>query len=70
MLDDNFASCHLRDMKTNRRKFRKTHTAVRVAGKTCGMILKGLAVYDGKGFLTEEGAVALEESKRKPVVAK
>jgi hypothetical protein len=38
--------------------------------KTCGAVLEGLAAYGGRGFLTDEGAAALESSKRKPVPAK
>jgi hypothetical protein len=34
------------------------------------MVLKGLAVYAGRGFLTEEGATVREDSKRKPTSAK
>ncbi len=38
--------------------------------KTCGAVLEGLAAYAGHGFLTEEGAAAIEVAKRKPVPAK
>ena len=38
--------------------------------KTCGAVLEGLATYAGRGFLTEEGATAIETFKRKPVPAK
>ena len=38
--------------------------------KTCGAVLAGLAAYTGRGFLTEEGAAAIEAAKRKPAPAK
>jgi hypothetical protein len=38
--------------------------------KTCGSVLEGLAAYAGRGFLTEEGAAAIEAAKRKPAPAK
>ena len=38
--------------------------------KTCGAVLAGLATYAGRGFLTEEGAAAIEAAKRKPVPAR
>ncbi len=38
--------------------------------KTCGAVLESLAVYAGRGFLTEEGAAAIETAKRKPRAAK
>lgn len=38
--------------------------------KTCGMVMEGLAAYAGRGFLTEEGAAAIETVKRKPAPAK
>ena len=38
--------------------------------KTCGAVLAGLATYVGRGFLTDEGAVALEAAKHKPVAAR
>jgi hypothetical protein len=38
--------------------------------KTCGAVLEGLAAYAGRGFLTDEGATALETAKRKPVAAR
>ena len=41
---------------------------VRIKDKTCGKVLKGLRIYVGHGFLTKEGAAAIEEAKRKPVL--
>lgn len=38
--------------------------------KTCAGVLNVLARYHGKGFLSEDGAVALVESKRRPAPAK
>jgi hypothetical protein len=38
--------------------------------KTCGAVLEGLAAYAGRGFLTEEGAEAIEQAKRKPSPAR
>ena len=38
--------------------------------RTCGDVLKGLAAYRGKGFLTDKGAAWLEDSKRRPVSAR
>lgn len=38
--------------------------------RTCGAVLEGLAVYEGRGFLTEEGVDALETAKRKPSPAR
>ncbi len=38
--------------------------------KTCASVLAALERYRGKGFLTEDGMVALAASKRRPVVAK
>ena len=38
--------------------------------KTCSSGLEGLATYAGHGFLTKEGAAAIEGSKRKTVPAK
>ena len=38
--------------------------------KTCGAVLEGLAAYAGRGFLTEEGATAIEAAKRKPAAVK
>ena len=40
------------------------------AHKTCGGVLDALARLRGKGFLTDEGAAALEQAKRKPTRAK
>jgi hypothetical protein len=37
--------------------------------KTCAGVLAGLARYRARGFLTEDGARALEVSKRRPVPA-
>lgn len=39
-------------------------------GKTCGSVLAGLAAYNGRGFLTEEGAGLIEAAKRKPMPAR
>jgi len=41
---------------------------VRKKSRTCGKVLKGLRIYLGKGFLTEEGSAAIEAAKRKPVL--
>jgi len=38
--------------------------------KTCATVLEGLGRYRGKGFLSEEGAVALEAGARRRVIAK
>lgn len=38
--------------------------------KTCGAALAGLAAYAGRGFLTEEGAKAVERAKKKPAPAR
>jgi hypothetical protein len=38
--------------------------------KTCGAVMEELATYAGRGFLTEEGAAALETAKRKPAAAR
>ncbi len=38
--------------------------------KTCGAVLEGLATYRGRGFLTKEGAAAIEAAKRKPPLAR
>lgn len=38
--------------------------------KTCGAVLEGLATYTGRGFLTDEGATALEAAKRRPAPAR
>ena len=38
--------------------------------KTCGAVLEGLATYAGRGFLSDEGAAALEAAKRRPAPAR
>jgi hypothetical protein len=38
--------------------------------KTCGTVLDRLDRYRGKGFLSPAGAARLEESKRRPTLAK
>jgi hypothetical protein len=38
--------------------------------KTCGAVLEGLAAYAGRGFLTDEGAAAIEATKRRPAPAR
>ncbi|MBI2813529.1 MAG: hypothetical protein HYX71_04540 [Opitutae bacterium] len=38
--------------------------------KTCGAVLAGLAAYAGKGFLTKEGAEAVERARKKPAPAR
>jgi hypothetical protein len=57
-------------MKTESRKSRKPHAAMQATGKTCGEVLKNLAVYSERGFLTKAGAAAIEESKRRPTLAR
>ena len=38
--------------------------------QTCGSVLEGLAAYEGRGFLTDDGAKAIESAKRKAAPAR
>lgn len=38
--------------------------------KTCASVLVALERYRGKGFLTEDGAAAIMEAKKRPIPAR